>query len=119
MLTAPFPQGNMLPQMSLGLSCSGDEITGAAGVKAHPLDPLTHEEIKAASNAVKAAAADKNLSFLRFNVVTLAVCCSPILFSTCSVRVVSQVHACHLFPANSRTLHIPFVGLSRSRPRRI
>lgn len=42
----------------------------------HPLDPLTHDEIKAASNAVKAAAADKKLSFLRFNVVTLAVCCS-------------------------------------------
>ncbi|BDA50132.1 Primary amine oxidase [Coccomyxa sp. Obi] len=38
----------------------------------HPLDPLTPEEIKAAAAAIKATAAQKDLSPLRFNVITLA-----------------------------------------------
>jgi Cu2+-containing amine oxidase len=48
-------------------------------VKSHPLDPLTHDEIKAAAGAIKAAAADKKLQYLRFNVVTLAVRMPPSL----------------------------------------
>lgn len=44
---------------------------------AHPLDPLTPEEIKAAAASIKAAAAEKDLSPLRFNVITLAVRSPP------------------------------------------
>lgn len=47
-------------------------------MKSHPLDPLTHSEIKAAAGAIKAAAAEKKLQYLRFNVITLAVRTAPL-----------------------------------------
>ena len=88
----------------------------AAGVKMHPLDPLTHDEIKAASNAVKAAAADKKLSFLRFNVITLAVCCSPFPSSQ-TLQVICTVNGYLMFKI-WRSSDAVF-GPCRSRQRRI
>lgn len=51
----------------------------------HPLDPLTPAEIKAAAAAIKATAAGKDLSPLRFNVITLAVCLLSLLIRDCGL----------------------------------
>ena len=70
-----------------------DLCAGRAGVKSHPLDPLTHAEIKAAAGAMRAAAAEKGLHHLRFNVIALAVRTGAPYLRT--LRILHQgLHAC-------------------------